>query len=181
MFFCSKYPIYLLNQAYKHVFTSPSSVEKEPKATRSGNARIHGMTRVTLASIAYIATQVCIKHFTAILKANASPRSGLRYARPLFSREPIQPRILKGSTTVLSSFLTILKRRKRLMICWYGGIGEFPLHWSLPLLNRQNTHSQIFPNYSSAKRPVSKNSALAKIKERRAALKALNLNVVQQT
>ena len=46
-------------QAFKHVFTSPSSVDKEPKATRSGNARIHGMTRITRASIAYIATQVC--------------------------------------------------------------------------------------------------------------------------
>lgn len=45
-------------KAYKHVFTSPSSVDKEVKATRSGNARIHGMTRVTPASIAYIATQV---------------------------------------------------------------------------------------------------------------------------
>lgn len=49
-------PMYL--QSYKHVFTSPSSVEKEPKATRSGNARLHGMTRVTSASIAYVATQV---------------------------------------------------------------------------------------------------------------------------
>lgn len=48
------------SQAYKHVFTSPSSVEKEPKATRSGNARIHGMTKVTSASIAYISTQVII-------------------------------------------------------------------------------------------------------------------------
>jgi hypothetical protein len=48
----------LLVSAYKHIFTSPSSVEKEPKATRSGNARIHGMTQVTPASIAYVATQV---------------------------------------------------------------------------------------------------------------------------
>ena len=45
-------------QAYKHVFTSPSSVDQEPKATRSGNARIHGMQSVTKASIAYVATQV---------------------------------------------------------------------------------------------------------------------------
>ncbi|KAG0707424.1 hypothetical protein DFH29DRAFT_994866 [Suillus ampliporus] len=44
--------------AYKHIFTSPSSVDKEPKATRSGNARLHGMNSVTIASIAYIATQV---------------------------------------------------------------------------------------------------------------------------
>lgn len=45
-------------QAYKHIFTSPSSVEKEPRATRSGNARIRGMIKVTPASIAYIATRV---------------------------------------------------------------------------------------------------------------------------
>ena len=45
-------------QAFKHIFTSPSSVDKEPKATRSGNARIHGMKRVTHASITYLATQV---------------------------------------------------------------------------------------------------------------------------
>jgi hypothetical protein len=48
-------------QAYKHVFTSPSSVEdEEPRATRSGNARIHGMSSVTKGSIAYIATQVLL-------------------------------------------------------------------------------------------------------------------------
>jgi hypothetical protein len=50
--------IQALSEAYKHVFTSPSSVDKVAKATRSGNARIHGMTSVTPASIAYIATQV---------------------------------------------------------------------------------------------------------------------------
>jgi hypothetical protein len=48
-------------QAFKHVFTSPSSADDdEPKATKSGNARIHGMTTVTKASLAYIATQVGI-------------------------------------------------------------------------------------------------------------------------
>lgn len=45
-------------QTFKHIFTSPSSVEREAKATRSGNAFIHGMTRVTAASLAYVATQV---------------------------------------------------------------------------------------------------------------------------
>jgi hypothetical protein len=48
-------------QAYKHIFTSPSSVDREPKATHSGNARIHGMTQVTPASIAYVATQVSLE------------------------------------------------------------------------------------------------------------------------
>ncbi|KAG1851035.1 hypothetical protein DFJ58DRAFT_729016 [Suillus subalutaceus] len=44
--------------AYRHIFTSPSSVEKEPKATRSRNAHLHGMNCVTITSISYIATQV---------------------------------------------------------------------------------------------------------------------------
>ncbi|KAJ3518520.1 hypothetical protein NMY22_g13631 [Coprinellus aureogranulatus] len=49
----------LLVMAYKHIFTSPSSVYGSPsKATRSSNARIHGMMEVTAPSIAYIATQV---------------------------------------------------------------------------------------------------------------------------
>ncbi|KAH6876954.1 hypothetical protein BKA70DRAFT_1378496 [Coprinopsis sp. MPI-PUGE-AT-0042] len=49
----------LLVSAFKHVFTSPSSVNsKEPRATRSCNARLHGMQSVTVASIAYIAAQV---------------------------------------------------------------------------------------------------------------------------
>ena len=52
-----------INKAYKHIFTSPSSVGKEPCATRSGNARLHDMTHVTRASIAYIVTQVSMSVF----------------------------------------------------------------------------------------------------------------------
>ncbi|TEB08721.1 hypothetical protein FA13DRAFT_1760071 [Coprinellus micaceus] len=51
----------LLVKAFKHVFTSPSSVyngDGSSKSTKSSNARIHGMTSVTIPSIAYIATQV---------------------------------------------------------------------------------------------------------------------------
>ncbi|KAF6744232.1 hypothetical protein DFP72DRAFT_826256 [Ephemerocybe angulata] len=49
-----------LVSAYRHVFTSPSSVYNKgaSRATRSCNARIHGMKSVTAPSIAYIATQV---------------------------------------------------------------------------------------------------------------------------
>ncbi|KAG1899229.1 uncharacterized protein F5891DRAFT_1129161 [Suillus fuscotomentosus] len=43
---------------FKHIFTSPSSVDKEPKATCSGNAYLHSMKSVTKGSLAYIATQV---------------------------------------------------------------------------------------------------------------------------
>jgi hypothetical protein len=38
---------------------SPSSVDQELKASRSGSARIHGMRSITKASIAYVTTQVC--------------------------------------------------------------------------------------------------------------------------
>ncbi|TEB15754.1 hypothetical protein FA13DRAFT_1759170 [Coprinellus micaceus] len=42
--------------AYKHVFISPSSANGESRATRGGNAQIHGMTSVTVPSLAYVAT-----------------------------------------------------------------------------------------------------------------------------
>ncbi|KAH6886036.1 hypothetical protein BKA70DRAFT_1123469 [Coprinopsis sp. MPI-PUGE-AT-0042] len=48
----------LLVSAFKHIFTSPSSVHQELRATRSGNARIHGMKNVTIPLLAYVATQV---------------------------------------------------------------------------------------------------------------------------
>jgi hypothetical protein len=53
-----------------------------------------------------------------------------------------------------------------------GGIGELHLT-SLQLLRITDyfNSSHIFPSYSSAKQPVAKNSALAKIKERRAQTK----------
>ncbi|KAH6871597.1 hypothetical protein BKA70DRAFT_1379438 [Coprinopsis sp. MPI-PUGE-AT-0042] len=45
--------------AYKFVFTSPSSVERtDHRATRCSNSKLHGMTCVTIPSLAYIATQV---------------------------------------------------------------------------------------------------------------------------
>jgi hypothetical protein len=62
-----------LFQAYKHVFTSPSSVDQEPRATRSGNARIHGMRSVTKASIAYVATQVICNVFHKCYCINPLP------------------------------------------------------------------------------------------------------------
>lgn len=57
----------MLNKAFRHVFTSPSSVDKEPKATRAGNARLHGMTNVTAASIAYVATQVSMERLSSFV------------------------------------------------------------------------------------------------------------------
>ncbi|RXW23328.1 hypothetical protein EST38_g2529 [Candolleomyces aberdarensis] len=69
----------LLVLGYKHIFTSPSSTEDIPRATRSGNAAIHGMTEVTPASLAYVATQIrfalsSVSTFTRSDKATDSER-----------------------------------------------------------------------------------------------------------
>ena len=68
-------------QAYKYIFTSPSSIEKEPKVTHSGNVRIHGMAQVTAPSIAYIATQVWSWDISTVslLIANHDHRFVLHY------------------------------------------------------------------------------------------------------
>ena len=74
-------------KAYKHIFTSPSSVDSEPKATRSGNARIHGMLCATRGSIAYIATQVypLLYDYTCLLTFNSEVRFALS-SSSVFSR-----------------------------------------------------------------------------------------------
>jgi hypothetical protein len=128
----------LLVSAYKHIFTSPSSVEKEPKATRSGNARIHGMTQVTLASIAYIATQV---------------RFALS-STPVFSRTDTVTDSERFYSTVLDLFEDVEEEQE---------VNDLLTWWN----------SQIFPNYSTARRAICKNSALAMIKAKRAEKRAL--------
>ncbi|KAG1751524.1 uncharacterized protein EDB91DRAFT_1234866 [Suillus paluster] len=50
--------VYDHDDPWSGLLRSHLSVDREPKAMRSGNARLHGMNSVTMASIAYIATQV---------------------------------------------------------------------------------------------------------------------------
>jgi hypothetical protein len=61
----------------------------------------------------------------------------------------------------------------------FGGIGE--LSWLSSGKSDcclTGDYSQIFPSYSSARRPLSKDSALARIKQRQTALKAVNPNIL---
>ncbi|KIM58657.1 hypothetical protein SCLCIDRAFT_127813 [Scleroderma citrinum Foug A] len=127
--FCSA----LLVSAYKHVFTSPSSVDKEPKATRSGNVRIHRMTQVTLPSVAYIATQV---------QAHID----------LFSHTDMVTDSEQFYTLLLELFEDLDEKQE---------VNELLVWW-----NRQ-----IFPTYSTTQHPPMRNSALARIQERRAHIK----------
>ncbi|KAF8342369.1 hypothetical protein F5887DRAFT_1215964 [Amanita rubescens] len=128
----------LLVWAYKHIFTSPSSVEKEVKATRSGNARIHGMTRVTTGSLAYIATQ-------------------LRFA-------------LSSSSVFSRSDTTTDSER------FYESVSDFlddpdEKNEVTDLLNWWDC--QVFPSCVIREGGITKQSALAKLKEKRAKLKQL--------
>ncbi|KAF9458631.1 hypothetical protein BDZ94DRAFT_1173208, partial [Collybia nuda] len=103
-------------QAYKHIFTSPSSVEKEPKAT------------IMTASIAYIVTQT---HFALSLLAVFSCTNNMTDSEHFYN-------------SVLD-FLDHPEEKEqvnKLLIWW---------NW------------QIFPSYSSAQRPTTKTSILAKL------------------
>ncbi|KAG1869706.1 hypothetical protein C8R48DRAFT_597597 [Suillus tomentosus] len=126
----------LLVCAYKHVFTSPSLVDKEPKATRSGNARLHGMGSVTIASMAYIATQV---------------RFALS-SSSVFSRTDTTT----DSETFYHSLLDLFEDPDE-----STEVDELLTWW-----NRQ-----VFPNSSAAKRPITANSVLSKIRLKRLAAK----------
>ncbi|KAF7976898.1 hypothetical protein HWV62_5455 [Athelia sp. TMB] len=128
----------LLVKAYRHIFTSPSSVDlQEPKATRSGNARIHGMTEATLASIAYVATQV---------------RFALS-SHSVFSRSNCVTDTEQFYNTCMDLFLDKdeLAEINALLLWW----------------NRL-----IFPASLAARTPIDKNTPLARIRAKRAALLA---------
>lgn len=58
-----------------------------------------------------------------------------------------------------------------------GGIGKHVFAFQLRLAD--NAHSQVFPSYSSARRPICKNSALSRIKARRLELRNANVTPVQ--
>ena len=84
--------------------------------------------------------------------------------------------IRRDFTAVYLTYLMMLTKRTRSMICSHGGIGtSLYLSWWLAIQGCK-CYSQVFPSYSSARRPVCKNSALARIKEKRLELKALATN-----
>jgi len=117
----------IIMQGYKHIFTSPSSVEKEPKATRSGNARIHGMTQVTPASIAYIATQVLNSPGSNLCCTadHCLCRYGSHSHHRLYFPGPTLWPIRRGFIIQSLIFLTTSRSKRRLMIFLCGGIGTF--------------------------------------------------------
>ncbi|KAJ3522557.1 hypothetical protein NMY22_g11843 [Coprinellus aureogranulatus] len=99
----------LLVKAYRHVFTSPSSVMGDTgKATRSSNARIHGMTSVTIASLAYISTQVCAHLVSGRGSSPHDPQFQTGGATEVAD-------LLNGGTIHGDSVIARIKERRRLI------------------------------------------------------------------
>ena len=176
--FHQSFGLYSINwrmQAYKHIFTSPSSVEKEPKATRSGNARIHGMTKVTLPSLAYVSTQVglFVQPYQLVISC---PQ--VRFAlssSPVFSRTDTVTDSERFYNSVLDLFEDPeeIQEVNDLQTWWNRCEPHYPI-LILSYLTWGNLSSQIFPYFSSARHPLCKDSALARIKEKRRELKLLS-------
>ncbi|KAH6894784.1 hypothetical protein BKA70DRAFT_1117381 [Coprinopsis sp. MPI-PUGE-AT-0042] len=108
----------LLVSAFRHIFTSPSSVDREPRATRSGNARIHGMKNVTVPSLAYIATQV---------------RFALS-SSPTFSRTDLVTDSERFYGSVIHAFSHKQEERNVASLLAWWDIQIFPVY------NERNTH-----------------------------------------
>ncbi|KAG2059901.1 hypothetical protein BDR06DRAFT_873106 [Suillus hirtellus] len=132
----------ILVYSFKHVFTSPSSVDKELKATRSGNAYLHGMKSVTKGSVAYIATQACTKIFHVSFLLSSSS---------IFSRTDT----VTDSENFYLSILDLLEDPDESQ-----EVADLITWWM----------RRIFPNSSSSQQCISTNSALSKIHVRHTAL-----------
>ena len=161
---------HIKNQAFEHIFTSPSSVDHEPKATHSGNARIHGMTHVTPGSIAYVATQVSISLTFLVVLTSLRHRSVLLSALHQCLHVPTRSQTQKGSTTASSNYWMMPRKYKRWTHFWLGGISEQICYLASVLLTHLS-FSQVFPSYLMKRIPTSTETALAKIRARRAALR----------
>jgi hypothetical protein len=133
------------------------------------------MTRVTPASIAYIATQVSTSLYELNYPYSISATIGqARFAlssSSVFSRTDTQTDSERFYNSVLELFEDIEEREEveDLLVWWnrYGLLCHCADCGLISLIN-----SQIFPSYSSAQRPLAKDSALAKIKEKRARIRA---------
>jgi hypothetical protein len=90
---------------------------------------------------------------------------------PVFSRTDLVTDSERFYNSVLDLFEDIEERAEvDELITWWNRSVAFAVIWLSPL--RSLPHSQIFPAYSSAKPTLSKNSPLARIKEKRLQLRA---------
>ncbi|KAG1832761.1 hypothetical protein EV424DRAFT_1469489 [Suillus variegatus] len=130
---------------FKHVFMSPSSVDKKPKATRSSNVYLHGMKSVTKGSLAYIATQV---------------QFSLSSSSVFFRTD-----MITDSENFYHSILDLLEDTDE-----SEEVGNLMLWWTRFIMHSIHLKLQTNTLYSHSQHCISKNSALLKIRENTAAL-----------
>lgn len=139
------------------------------KATRSGNARIHGMTRVTPASIAYIATQVWNLN---VLIVFAHTLVQVRFAlssSSVFSRTDMATDSERFYNSVLQYFEDVDEKEEvDKLLGWWNRYVCLKKCCCFNLWANGLLHRQIFPGYSSAQRTPAKDGARAIMKEKRA-------------
>ena len=130
------------------------------------------MTQVTPASIAYVATQVLAFILLSVLFLTTCQVRFALSSSPVFSRTDTTT----DSETFYLSILDLFEDPEeqdevRNLLSWwnrYVSICRNVLMCRVNILS-----SQIFPTYSTGRRPASQNSALARIKAKRALLRGL--------
>jgi len=138
-------------QAFKHIFTSSSSVDQELKATQSRNAHIHGMQRVTKASIAYVATQVCMFLRGLLLALNGNRPA---FPSPLCRYFLVQTFSPTPSVSIPALSNSLMKRMKRMkwINYWCGGTGMCHIfsckYWVSVLIVYSDKYSLFILNLS---------------------------------
>ncbi|TEB23232.1 hypothetical protein FA13DRAFT_1640163 [Coprinellus micaceus] len=139
----------LLVTAFKCIFTSPSSAEKEPRATRSGNAKLHGMKTVTVASIAYVSTLVRFAlNSSAIFSRNDKSTDSERFYRSImdFLESPSECEEVEGLIRWWNMYAFLICDENR------GLTDIYPDRFSRPiaiLLASQMLVAQFRPSWTS--------------------------------
>jgi hypothetical protein len=133
------------------------------------------MTHVTPASIAYIATQVRTNSFPFIpFKHTCQVYLQTRFSlssSSVFSRTDTSTDSERFYNSVLELFDDIEEREEvEELLVWWNRCALPTHHYCDP--TEPGICRQIFPNYISVFRPLAKDSALAKIKEKRARTRA---------
>jgi hypothetical protein len=143
------------------------------KATRSGNARIHGMTRVTRASLAYIATQVpflSLLYIPMLIPCHVQVRFSLS-STAAFSRADTITDSQRFYNSVFDIFNDVEESDEvNELISWWNRYELIIIIWNTS--EHLDESRQIFPHYCENPRPLNKTSALVRIKAKRAALRS---------
>lgn len=145
-------------------------MDQSLRATRKGNAKLFSMTKATVASIAYVAMQV----FQSLLYFQASSEhDNVGSLCIIISRGLYLERWGNKLTGVLQEPLDISSDSWGEGRSWTFITILEPVRIIDRILSNDSFHllmnSQIFPNYSTSRIPITQNSALMQLQQHRKA------------